>query len=700
MKLILLDDFGVNPIDGFSANQSLAFAELFSQTLGEISADSISRFWCIDSVNIISSKVSSLNTKHKLPCFKNISSVFKTFGKSLLETTFIIAQTNRMVLPCELPVIEKIRLLQPCFLCDCEQEKVICVIKGSVLYDVSSSKNPNSVNELYNMLKNEGIKTNIFPVKGEFAPLNSVENFKKYALKLLKSEIFDGIKEIKNGIFCVDKIPTGQFVAVPPVFFGKNVQIETGAVIGPSVIVGDGCLISEGARIENSIIAPDVYISKDCFVNGALIGEGASLRRNCAVLENSVIGALSLIGEGAVIENDCYLPVSSVIGNDFDYYNTDLEGFSAKLLIDDQYRSPEDSAAIGKMFAVFTGGGETAVINDGTLSSFLLKNAFVAGAAFFGSKVVDCGEAAVSQCVTAGSILKTDYSVFISASASRGFAFFDSFGRPFSRRAVCEMCNRKISDSARRGSAQYPLYNFLWRDVYANEIFDRLKLVENIASFEVICQNTSIVFAYNAFEQFIDKTGDDKIIFTVSENSDKLSAHFCNNDFSHEKLLSIASLYELRRGSVIKLPWNAPSFLSECNEFDGKIKFGENEGTFNGAWAFDAFFLIIKILEAIDFTGKNLVELALDIPEFFIAERSLDIEVQPCVLSDNDDADMIYSNGVTRIKTEHGIAKIKRDMYRNKLHIITEAVNSEYSEELTGEIMKIINNAVLDNNCN
>ncbi len=700
MKLILLDGYGKNPLDEISINQSMALSELFSQTIGEICADSLSRFWCIDSVGIVTCKTGKTDSTPKLPCFKSVSSVFKTFGKSLSETTFVVAQTNRMMLPDELPVFQSVRLLQPCFLCDDENKKVICIIKGSVLSDIASRRSPRSINELYNMLKTERIKTSVFPVRGEFSPLKTVESFKKYAFKLIKSEIFDNIKESQDGVFYVDKKPSGKFIAVPPVYFGKNVQIETGAVIGPSAIIGDCCLVSEGARVENAILESDVYISKDCYINGAVIGEGASLRRNCAVLRNTVIGAQSLIGEGAVIENDCNLSHSSIIGNDYDYFSIDSDGFSEKLLIDGQYHSPEDAAAIGKKFALFTEGAETAVINDGTLSSYLLKNAFIAGASFENAKIIDCGEASISQCVAVGAILNTDFTVFISYSQSMRFAFFDSFGRPFSRRDICEMCTRKSNSREHNPVIEYPLFNSLWRDIYSNEIFNRLAAIHNISKFEISCENTVLSFAVNAFKHFCGKGDNEKLLFVVSENSDKLTAICGKTEFTHEKLLSVASLYELRSGSVIKLPWNAPSFLAELNEFDGKIMFGEYVGAFDGAWAFDAFFLAVKVLEAISATGKTLNELLVDVPEFFISQKSLDIDVQPCTLAESSDADLLYRDGVAHIKTNHGKAKIIRDMYRNKLHIITEAVNSEFSEELSSEVMKIINDAALDNNNN
>lgn len=698
MKLILLDKFKRNPLDELSAASSAAFAELFSQTMAEISAESLERFWSIDSVYAVSGKLTENNRgSRRLPCFENIPSVFRSFGKSQLESTFIVAESDRMMLPKGLPVFEKVRLLQPCFLCDGKRTKVLCIIKGSLLYDICSRKNPFSVSDIYALLKNEKIKCSLFPVSGEFGLLYSVRAFRDYAFKLLENEIFDNIREVKNGIFCIDRMPTGNFVAVPPVYFGKNVQIETGAVIGPSVIVGDSCLISESARIENSVLCPDVYVSKDCYVNGAIIGESASLRRNCAVLPDSVVGALSLIGEGAVAEKGCRILHSSVICNDYDCFNGKSDGLSDKLLIDENNPLPHDAASLGKMFAVFTDCAETAVINDGSVSSYLLKNAFIAGAAFAGARIIDCGEGDVCQCVAVGGILNVDYTVFISSSQSRKFSFSDRFGRPFTRREVCEMCCRSSAGNNDFKRAEYPLYNSSWRDAYTDGIFERLTKITNMPRFNIECQNNVISFVIKTFRLFTAGEND-VIMFTVSKSGERLTAEFEATAFSHEKLLSIASLYELRSGSVIKLPWNAPSFLAEINEYNGKISFGESAGAFDGAWAFDAFFLAVKVLEAVSVTGRNLTELSADIPEFFIAERSLDIDVQPCRLQETADSDMLYGDGMAQIKTDHGSAKIMRDMYRNKLHIITEAANAEYSRELTGEVMKIIN-AALDNNC-
>ena len=62
-----------------------------------------------------------------------------------------------------------------------------------------------------------------------------------------------------------------------PVVIGPNTQIGTGALIRGATSIGANCFVGHGAEIKNSIIYPDTYISRHCYVGDSIIGSHVTL---------------------------------------------------------------------------------------------------------------------------------------------------------------------------------------------------------------------------------------------------------------------------------------------------------------------------------------------------------------------------------------------------------------------------------------
>ncbi|MCC7229558.1 MAG: NTP transferase domain-containing protein [Fimbriimonadaceae bacterium] len=88
---------------------------------------------------------------------------------------------------------------------------------------------------------------------------------------------------------------------VPPVVIGRNCKIKKGARIGPYTVLGDNTLIEEEATVERSIIWDSAYIGASVSVRSAVVGSRATIKRDCIISEDAVVGDRCLIDVGCTV---------------------------------------------------------------------------------------------------------------------------------------------------------------------------------------------------------------------------------------------------------------------------------------------------------------------------------------------------------------------------------------------------------------
>ncbi|WP_386821377.1 hypothetical protein [Luteolibacter algae] len=62
-----------------------------------------------------------------------------------------------------------------------------------------------------------------------------------------------------------------------PVVIGPNTQIGPNALIRGATSIGANCYIGHGAEVKNSIIYPNTYISRHCYIGDSIIGSHVTL---------------------------------------------------------------------------------------------------------------------------------------------------------------------------------------------------------------------------------------------------------------------------------------------------------------------------------------------------------------------------------------------------------------------------------------
>ena len=176
-------------------------------------------------------------------------------------------------------------------------------------------------NIVINLLKNHQKQDLNFLLEADFLDkiqcikygqkLNNIKDYKRLCEYILTKDLSENLPEIAQGIYSSERIPSGDYTIIPPVYFGSDVQIEKGAVIGPCSVIYDGTLVSRNSIVDNSILLPDCFISKDCFLENCICCSNVSVRRASSIYSGAVIGADCIIAESSSVEKEsCWVELS------------------------------------------------------------------------------------------------------------------------------------------------------------------------------------------------------------------------------------------------------------------------------------------------------------------------------------------------------------------------------------------------------
>ncbi|NLG67779.1 MAG: NTP transferase domain-containing protein [Actinobacteria bacterium] len=88
-----------------------------------------------------------------------------------------------------------------------------------------------------------------------------------------------------------------------PALIGNYARVESGAVLGPHVVLGNNVVVKRGATVMGSVIGDNSYVAAGARVSGAVLGTSVDIRQNAVVAEGAVIGDRCSVGENAMVGN-------------------------------------------------------------------------------------------------------------------------------------------------------------------------------------------------------------------------------------------------------------------------------------------------------------------------------------------------------------------------------------------------------------
>ena len=594
----------------------------------------------------------------------------------------------------------------------------VYILNHSVLEEIEEDSSCDFTKELFPRLLKNGSKLYAYISNDYWHHIKEIEDYKKVQFDILSRRAKKNLPYVAEGIFTKSNVPNGNFVIIPPVFFGENVQVESGAVIGPFVIIGEGSLVSKGSKIRESILLKSVYVSSGCSVNGALLCEGVSVKKGASLFEECVVGQDSVIGADSVIANSVLIWPNKIIENS----STITENVkysqpvNSILQINDVIfgdfgveLTPEKTARLGAAIGTLFDGIRVGIGIDGETNSLALKCGVLGGLMSVGAKSFDFGKCFYSQMFYYSAFCDVDIAIFINGGNSGvSLVLCEKGGVALSREKARQLemiLKRNEFNRCAGGDCQSVSVMNSIENMYLNEIcsqFDSKKIDFGIL---LICGNPFIsqVVSEATGRLGIEKEND-AFIIKVNDIGTRVTIVEKNESFPHEKILAVVAHNELKKGNDVALPWDAPQIITSlANSLGRKALRLSGYSTFydesklqststNQIWARDAVLLMFKLINIINDEGRTLKQLVKELPEFYVAKKVMEIDVSPSLISkellDNDFE--FNEENCAVIKNEKGTARVRSDGNGKSLKIIAEAVNSELAEELCADIEKLI----------
>ncbi len=486
--------------------------------------------------------------------------------------------------------------------------------------------------------------------------------YKAFLSDILHQKTSVILPEIAQGVYAEDKIPEGNFVIIPPVYFDVRVQVEDGAVIGPGTVLMRDTLVSKKSDIRNSILLGGVYISSDSFVDNSLLCENVSVRRKSVVMSDSVLGYNSTIGEETVIENNSViLPGTKVDDVKKHYVNFKKEtnespaGFYGY--------SPEKAALLGAAVGKVFNRPRVAVASDGELNSTALKLSLLGGLITTGAACYDFGNTFLTSLHYYMEFCELECAVFVSGNrcgtvitvfTKKSYSLTSS--QYYNIKAL--MLSGKIDRCSFNDCKNIRQIHGMSRMYIQNLIKNFNAPLDFMPIFK--CKNKRIQSIVEIASSKIGySAGKKRIVFNINSDGTKVSAEYGNVICSYSKIREIVDFYR-------------------------------NERSAAALWDFDAVILSFELLSVLKNNNIDLKQALQSLPHFYIAEDALEYSDSVCSLINKigNTGTVEYKSGEIHIKNgENNILINKSD---DKLRIVAKALSNETAKEMVGDILKII----------
>lgn len=491
-----------------------------------------------------------------------------------------------------------------------------------------------------------------------------------------KDDVHLNLPELAQGIYTSSKIPKGDYVIVPPVYIGDDVQIERGTVIGPFTAIYNNVLIAGEANVKESVVFDNAYISDNCFVDKTMCCNNASIRRNSAIFEGCVVGADTIVGECTLVENDTLIPIGSKISS-IKSIDTSC-GFG----LSDEGASfygftPIRAALLGSCLGNALDMPMIAVMADGELNSAALKLSLLGGLVSTGCGCYDFGNGFLSSIYFYMNFCELRYGIFVNGNSSGTImTFIDLKNKGLSHFVHNKLGSLLLSEQIKFADAsqckKIRTVTSLGR-LYISNLVNIVKFPLNfLPAFE--CENKSIRYVANtAVTKLKINIKENTVLFKINDYGTKISAEYNGLSFNNETLIRIASYYSFLDGSM-------------NNSCDFK----------------DAVITCFRLINVLAKYNVNLIEAEKSLPSVYVADGEVEFKksLSSLVSHISEYTDVSYKNNIIVVnKKDADISITEADNHRIKITV--KASSFDAADEIVGELIDYItcdnNKRYLDN---
>ena len=572
---------------------------------------------------------------------------------------------------------------------------------------------------LFPLLLKQGGGIGCAEAEGHWYDIGGIDEYlSTNAVLLREPDLADAAGGVYYGYDRTDE-DGNRFVA--PCLVGDGVVLGGGVTVGPYTCLADGVSVGRDCVISGSIVGEGCQIGSGTDIHTSVVAEGARIRENVLVDDGAVvgygadIGRFSRIFPGVKISSGIRVPPESLVSSDV----REQGGVSAVLALYGMSGkafsgvTPADALKIGQALASAP-CGRIGFACDGSPVAEVFKNVCLWGAVSCGAEAYDFDVAFRGQvCFYSQhcSLAAFVYVFYKDDAVSFSFAGENGFAMERKRQ-------KAVSDRFRYGSFRYAEQGRTGRH-YRMELFSSVyksKLRRLFRSFRekveltVESSNRCLTDTVGDVLQYpVKKDGMRRLMFiTDGSGSD---AYFAEED----KVYYISAVqlflceYEFARGVDLVVPEDAPELIERKAETFGRKVWRIGPDTagspdksliFNSLWLFDSVFLAFRLCELMAETGLGLSELLNGVETVSVRKNVCEFDCAPGVLhksmeqcfGQRDPGSPYY-----RVSGEQSSAKVRQLGNSSRVRILSESADMEAAKELTGEIMRKIHQAVIDN---
>lgn len=532
-----------------------------------------------------------------------------------------------------------------------------------------------------------------------------------------------GERDEDGNVFAGNR-PAGAVSIVPPIYIGRNVQISGPVFLQDGAVIDDDVTICDGTTVKSSILLQGVYLGRGVHVQGAVLCHHATAKAKGSIYEGAAIGFDTILGRESCVHPNVLVWPKKELPDQVSVNRSVKTGGMGSLYFDDEGIEGESGAEITPEFCVRLGAAVGSInpsarigiasSNDKTLAD-ALRRALCLGIQSTGADVFDfgCG----SRCLMEFAMVYCALGLGIYLDVERErvcLRLMAEGGLPAPRwveRSVESALARDEFDRCppERFGRRTDLSGL--RNLYSTELMKLAPYGLANTGATVRSGNRTIEHLMNDTLQKLGCKADSGVVFTISEDGERVSLSASGLEISHDAILAALCCEEFSHGRDVALCNDAPRYLDQLAEsyqrqilrYRSAPADKEDQQTRQAGalqmWSRDAMMMCVRFLAVMSerqLTPQQLLEKMPPLPVTTTASVPLSGSPAKVISALCFGVKSESQEGVL-LEKEDGVALVRPTKKGTAIKVFAEAANAETAQELCGKIIEEIRRVQADN---
>lgn len=186
----------------------------------------------------------------------------------------------------------------------------IYVLEPEVFEYMEAGKNYDFAKDIFPFMLRDGRALYGHVADGYWSDIGNLQQYLQANYDALRGAVRVDIPgvEIRPGVWAGENVRISpEAIVNGPVFIGRNVTIERGAVVDELSVLGASSIVAQNARVTRAVGWEDVYVGEAASLTGCTLADRVIVKDRVTVMEGAVIGRGSLLGSGATVPSQIKL---------------------------------------------------------------------------------------------------------------------------------------------------------------------------------------------------------------------------------------------------------------------------------------------------------------------------------------------------------------------------------------------------------